>query len=202
MLIPGWKIAWWVWSALARLRAISASRSRTPGSATPGAPITMPMLALRKTSRPSTLNGSRRTASSSPGKVAGLAARGDPVEHHRELVAAEAGDGVAGPDCPEEPLADLGQEAVADRVPERLVDHREAHEVEQDHGDRIVIVEADPGQRMGAAIQEERPVGQAGDRVVERSLADLLLEPAPLAQVVDRDDPGRRPVGIWAAPAR
>ena len=60
------------------------------------------------------------------------------VEDDAELVAAEAGDGVAGPQAGAEPLADGREELVADRVTEALVDRLEPIEVEQDQGDRIV----------------------------------------------------------------
>ena len=53
-----------------------------------------------------------------------------------ELVAAEAGDRVAGPEAALEPLADRDEERVADGVAEALVDDLEPVEVEQDQGDR------------------------------------------------------------------
>ena len=75
----------------------------------------------------------------------------DGVEDDPELVAAEAGDRVAGPQARREPLADRDQQPVADRVAEALVDDLEAVEVEQDHGDRARVVRADP--RQGVAIR-------------------------------------------------
>ena len=56
-----------------------------------------------------------------------------------ELVAAEAGDRVAGPEARAEPLADGREELVADGVAEALVDRLEPVEVEQDQGDRVVL---------------------------------------------------------------
>ena len=58
----------------------------------------------------------------------------DVLEQHGELVAAEAGDGVAGSDRLEA-LGDLDQERVAGIVPEAVVDQLEPVEVEEEHPD-------------------------------------------------------------------
>ena len=88
----------------------------------PGRRSRCPRLALTNHSRSPRVNGARRTsmirsaigwASSRPRKPSRMIA---------ELVATEAGDGVAGPQARAEPLADGREELVAERVAEALVD--------------------------------------------------------------------------------
>jgi hypothetical protein len=88
------------------------------------------------------------------------------ADHDRELVAAEPGHGVdLAHDAPD-PVGHLDQQAVADAVPEAVVDHLEPVQVQHQHGGQ-------PGAAVGAgdgpvdAVGEQRAVGQAGERVVE-----------------------------------
>jgi len=55
---------------------------------------------------------------------------------HRELVTAEAGDGVARPQRADQPLTHGDQQPVADGVPDALVDDLEPIEVEEHDRDR------------------------------------------------------------------
>ena len=75
---------------------------------------------------------------------------GDLLEQHRELVAAEAGHGVARPRstlrCGR---ATAHQQLVADRVAEAVVDHLEAVEVEEEHGEEVAV--AAPARAPGRA---------------------------------------------------
>ena len=59
-------------------------------------------------------------------------------EQDRELVAAEAGDCVAGAHRVAEAITDCGQEIVADSVAEAVVHRLESVEVEHDHTDRAL----------------------------------------------------------------
>ena len=66
-----------------------------------------------------------------------------------------------------EPARDLLQQAVAGVVAERVVDLLEVVEVDQHHG-RGDVRAAAGGDRLLDAVAEERAVGQAGQRVVQR----------------------------------
>ena len=58
----------------------------------------------------------------------------DARQEDRELVAAEAGDRVAGAQRVAQPLGDDDQQLVAGGVPERVVDDLELVEVDEEHG--------------------------------------------------------------------
>ena len=59
-------------------------------------------------------------------------------------------------------------------------------------------------QRVGQPVAEQLPVGQPGERVVERLVAQLLLERVPVGDVADGEHPGaargRRPSGCSGCP--
>ena len=67
------------------------------------------------------------------GDGAGLVGRREALAHEHELVTAEAGDSVAGPDDGGEAPGDADQELVAEGVPEAVVDELEAIEAEAEH---------------------------------------------------------------------
>ena len=97
---------------------------------------------------------------------------GQVVQQHGELVAAEPREHVAPAQRVAQAVRDVAQEPVAVVVAERVVDLLEAVEVDQqqagepaEHADRA----ADPAH----ALVEARAVGEAGERVVERLLAQL-----------------------------
>ena len=94
----------------------------------------MPMLASTSSVRPSIENGSRRPASSWRATTLASPGRRSGGQQHAELVAAEAGDGVALAERLLEAVRDLLQQAVARVVAERVVDLLEVVEVDQHHG--------------------------------------------------------------------
>ena len=96
------------------------------------------------------------------------AAVGYAVEQDRELVAAEPGERVAAAQDGLQAARDLDQQLVAVVVPERVVDLLEAIEVDQQHRAEPVAAQG----ALGAAMQE-RAVGQVGERVVQRLVAQL-----------------------------
>jgi hypothetical protein len=106
----------------------------------------------------------------------------DVLQQQRELVTAEAGRRVTGADARGQALADLDQHLVAGGVAEAVVDDLEVVEVQEDHGHAAVLAPA-ASERMAYALDEQRAVGQARDRVVERLVGELLLERAALADV-------------------
>ena len=98
----------------------------------------------------------------------------DVVEQQRELVAADARDGVARPQRRLQALRDRHQQAVADKVAERVVDELEAVEVEEEHRAAEVLALAPrAAQRQLEAVEEQRAVRQPGQGVVQRVVAEL-----------------------------
>ena len=97
----------------------------------------------------------------------GVAGAAQLRQQHAELVAAEAGDRVVLAERLLEAVRDLLQQAVARVVAERVVDLLEVVEVDQHHG-RGDVRAAPGGDRLLDAVAEERAVGQAGERVVQR----------------------------------
>ncbi len=85
-------------------------------------------------------------------------------------------------------------ELVAGRVAERVVDHLEVVEVDQQqrHSAAAALV---AGHRVLDPVAEQRPVGQAGQRVLERLAGQLALERLLLGHVADAQD-DRVQVGV------
>ena len=110
------------------------------------------------------------------------------VDQHRELVAAEPRGGVAGAQAAREPLAHDRSSVVARRVAEAVVDGLEVVEVDEQHGE-LAAVALEPRRRVVDAVAEQRLVGEAGQRVVERLVGQLVLEPAVLGDVAEAPDP-------------
>ena len=117
---------------------------------------------------------------------------GDVLAQHRELVAAEAGDGVARPHGRPQAGGDRPQQRVAGPVAEAVVDHLEAVEVEEQHEDVPVGARRSPSSARASRSRNAPPVGQVGERVV----VGLVGEPAVHQHVVDRErTDARRPLG-------
>jgi hypothetical protein len=102
--------------------------------------------------------------------------------HDDELVAAEAGDRVAGPDGAGDALGDVAQHLVADVVPERVVDKLQPVQVDEEHRQRRPGPPR-PRERVRQPVEQQRPVRQPGQRVVRRPV-DQLLGRTP---ALDRD---------------
>jgi hypothetical protein len=98
--------------------------------------------------------------------------RGHVGQQHRELVAAEACDGVSVADDRAQTLADALDHDIAVEVAERVVDLLEAIEVHHEHGDHPLAVAR--GQCLLEQAVEQRTVGQAGQRVLERLTLVLI----------------------------
>ena len=77
---------------------------------------------------------------------------------------------------------DLLQDGVAGGVSEAVVDRLEVVEVDEDHAHRRLLARR-PGERVLDAVGEQRPVGEAGDGIVERLVGELVLEELALADV-------------------
>lgn len=109
------------------------------------------------------------------------------LQQDDELVAAEPGDQVAQrAEGGLQPGADGGQQLVAHVVAEAVVDHLETVEVD--------VAEAEAGTRLGLLeqllqpLEEGRAVGQAGQRVVGGLVAQPLLEPVAVGDVLQHRD--------------
>ena len=98
------------------------------------------------------------------------------LEEDGELVAAEPGDGVLRPQADGQPLAEADEQLIARAVSEAVVDDLEAVEIEEQHREQLASA-LGARQGMGEAIDEERSIGQAGERIAE-GLPRELIEPA------------------------
>ena len=87
-----------------------------------------------------------------------------------ELVTAQPRHEVAFADSAAETSRDLDEQQVTDMMAERVVDLLEVVEVEQ-HDRKRALVEVDTG--LAQAREEQRAVGQAGQRVVQRLVLAL-----------------------------
>ncbi|CAN5918119.1 hypothetical protein BH23ACT10_BH23ACT10_01790 [soil metagenome] len=90
-----------------------------------------------------------------------------PGHQDRELVTAQPRDGVALADSLLQPLGDAGQQLVADAVAERVVDLLEPVEVNEQHGDDVVVPTR-LRNRMLDAFGEQRTVRQPCKAIVAR----------------------------------
>jgi hypothetical protein len=108
------------------------------------------------------------------------------VDEDRELVTAETGHGVATAHHPEQPSRDVLQETITGLVAQSVVHVLEAVEVDVDDP-RIERCPCAARQRVLDPVTEERPVRQAGQRVVEGLVHELLLRLLPIGDVVDVD---------------
>ncbi len=102
------------------------------------------------------------------------AAEGRALEHDGELVATEAPQRSVLADHALEPRADRTQQLIADVVPERFVDRFEVVEIDEQHTDRRRRATRSR-ERLLDAIDDQRAVGQAGERVVRGEKRELLL---------------------------
>ena len=92
---------------------------------------------------------------------------------HDELVAAETADGVAVADDAVEAGRNRLEELVADLVAHGVVDRLEIVQVDEQRRDRRVLA-AGAGQHVLGPVEDQRPVGQTGQGVVQRLVADLV----------------------------
>ena len=111
---------------------------------------------------------------------------GDVLDEDGELVAAQPSGGVTGAQDRPDPLGDADQQLIAGPVAEGVVDDLEVVEIDEQDG----MLAGHRPLRVGLALErlaqpvlEQRPVGQVGQRVVQRLVGELLLEALPVADV-------------------
>ena len=92
-------------------------------------------------------------------------------------------------------LGGRAQQLVANRVAEAVIDRLEVVEIDEDHRELAVVAPA-ARERQRQAILEQRPVGEAGELVVERLVAELVLERHALGDVAEVE---QDPVDQWIA---
>ena len=161
-------------SDLAWYMAVSASWRRVSAVPRPPTETEMPTLAATR-SPSSTRVGPAAQLGDEPGAdVDRVQVAVDVGREHDELVAADAGDGVHRSQDGDQLVGDPSQHGVARGVALRVVDLLEPVEVDEEHGG------APTGalrvrQRLVDAVDEERPVRQAGQRVVGRLLGERGL---------------------------
>ena len=119
------------------------------------------------------------------GDLLGVAIAIEVAEQEQELVAALAGEQVAGARGHRQPLGRLAQYLVAAGVAERVVDELEAVEVDVDEPDGAAAAPR-ARERLGEVLLEQRAVGQAGQPVVVGEVRDLALGLAALGDVDGR----------------
>ena len=78
-----------------------------------------------------------------------------------------------GPQAAGKPLGHRNQQPIAGAMPEAVVDGLEAVKVAEQHRDRGTG-SLGAGDRMSQAIEEQRAVGESGERVVKRFVDGLL----------------------------
>ena len=103
------------------------------------------------------------------------------AEDH-ELVTREPADHVALADGRLEPPGQLEEELVAAGVAERVVDQLEAVEVDEEHGEVGLVLHGDHQLALELVV-EERPVAEAGERVVVGEPVELRLGGLPVGDV-------------------
>jgi hypothetical protein len=106
------------------------------------------------------------------GQARGARHVGQPRLHHRELIAAKAGHGVALAHAASQALGGHAQQGVAQRMAQGVVDRLEA--VQVDEMDGQLVARASPArQGLDQVFLEQHPIGQLGQGVVVGQLGDL-----------------------------
>src|ERR1700754_833661 len=130
----------------------------------------------------------------------------DAFDQYGEFVAAQAGHDIARLQAGADASAYLEEQVVAHQVADRVVDDLEAVQVDEQHREQVARILAIVVQRLLETLQQQRAVGQAGERVVQ----GFVLEPAfdafafgdLLTQVAVGQGQGARTLGHPALEAR
>ena len=126
-------------AAFAAYRRASARCSSVNGSVSCRSARAQPMVTPTCTDRPATWIGRVTAALIRAGHLLGVTLPGSAGQQHRELVAAETGDHIAGAGGFLQPAGDLDQHLVADQVSEVIVDLLEPVEVDEQQRHRMAV---------------------------------------------------------------
>ena len=113
--------------------------------------------------------------------------RAQALEHHHELVAAQACHGVVLAHRGHQAPPHFLQQQVALLVPQAVVDQLEVVQVDE-HQRALALRALATAQRLLQAVEQQAAVGQAGQRVVVRQVTDFLLGRLALGDVGERAD--------------
>ena len=127
-----------------------------------------------------------RVSSLAPSACASL--HGGVRKHDDELVSGEPADGARRRRLVGEPARDGAQDGVAGVVAERVVDHLEAVEVDEQHADGHVRGR----QQLADRLQHEVAVGEPGRVIVASFEAQQFGGGVPLGDVEQAHDDGER----------
>jgi hypothetical protein len=111
----------------------------------------------------------------------------DVLDQQRELVTAESSDSIAGPDHRGEPRGHRDQQLVARGMTEAVIDQFEIVEVDDEHTYGVTVAMT-AAQRMTDSVDEQGPVGQARQAVVQRLAPQLGVEALAVGDVTHRQD--------------
>ena len=103
----------------------------------------------------------------------------------RELVASESGDDVLRTDEHGKPLGNHDQELVSRSMSEGVVDELESVEVDEEDRESVIGLEPEPLEESAKPIQEEGPIRELGEAVVESRVLNSLLDVKPFGDVVE-----------------
>ena len=103
-------------------------------------------------------------------------------KHRLELVAAEPADLAMVAHRQLQPVRDLPEQGIADRMAERVVDVLEAVEIDQEQC-AALLPAGRVAKRFVERLAHHRPIRQAGQRVEARKPRDFLLGAALLGEV-------------------
>ena len=121
------------------------------------------------------------------GHARGILGMGELRQQKCELVAAEAGHGVAFADTALNPPGHSLQQLISRRVAEGIVDDLKAIEVQEE--DRQPLVSSlGVGESDGQPVLEEKAIGQTGQGVVVSQVLDLFFGVGPLGHIANNAD--------------
>ena len=103
---------------------------------------------------------------------------GGVFEEDGELVAAEPSGGVAGAEAGTQPIGHDPEQLVARRVPEAVVHELEVVEVDERHGRGRRVLPSHAIEGVLDTVGEQRSVREAGERIVEGLVPQLVLQDA------------------------
>ena len=152
-----------------------------------------PMLAVSEISALADLERGGEQSLDASGDRDRFGLAGELRAHHDELVAADPGDGVAGPGRLDEACRETLEQFIAGVVPVDVVDGLEVVEVEVQHANGCRVTRR---LREGAGretVEEQRAVGQTRELVVEREVLQLRLIGEALGDVDGERETASRP---------